>query len=97
MYKIQQEWVLLCYIVKNKWTVAQVNLLMNNYGKLKDEEISEMTGKTLKAIRRKRAEMGLKKQSGRGICAKLVNIKLPADGENNNSSTDVGSSGQSLI
>lgn len=55
------------YQEKPRWTARQVNFLNENWDKMSDEQISEVLGKTLKSIRRKRERMQLKKASGRGV------------------------------
>jgi hypothetical protein len=55
------------YQTKPRWTARQVNFLCENWDKMSDEQISEVLGKTLKSIRRKRERLQLKKASGRGV------------------------------
>ncbi len=56
------------------WENVEVDFIKANAHKMKDKEIvveiSKMRRKpiSLTAVRKKRAEMGLKKMSGRGIC-----------------------------
>lgn len=55
------------YKEKRRWTARQVNFLVLNWDIMKDEEIAEALGKTVKSVRRKRERMELRKDSGRGI------------------------------
>lgn len=55
------------YIRRARWTARQQNFLNENWDKMSDEKISEILGKTLKSVRRKRERLLLKKASGRGI------------------------------
>lgn len=55
------------YNKKPRWTHAQNTMLKKLFAELSDEEIADKLGRTLKAIRRKRARMQLIKASGRGI------------------------------
>lgn len=59
------------YRVKARWTKKQLAFLEENAYKLSDEKMAEMLGRTLKAVRRKRQDMELKKASGRGKVAKF--------------------------
>lgn len=49
------------YQEKNRWTVKQEAYLKANYQLKSDQELSDIIGRSLKSIRRKRAEMGLTK------------------------------------
>ena len=53
------------YTMKPRWTAKETNFLVENYLRLKDEEIAAALGKTLKSVRRKRENMLLIKPSGR--------------------------------
>lgn len=55
------------YQEKRRWTAKQVNFLIENWDTLRDEEIAQTIGKTLKSVRRKRERMLLRKDLGRGI------------------------------
>lgn len=57
----------MAYRPKYRWTAKQVEFLTLNYATMKDETVAEHLGKTLKSIRRKRENLGLKKSCGRGI------------------------------
>lgn len=56
------------YKRKPRWTHTQTQFLKDHYDVLKDEQIARMLGKTLKSIRKKRENMGIVKECGRGIC-----------------------------
>lgn len=60
------------YRAKPRWSARQENFIRENYEKIPDEQIATTLGRTLKSVRRKRERMLLKKESGRGICAKYV-------------------------
>jgi hypothetical protein len=70
------------YNKKNRWTEAQLMFLRDNHEKLKDEQIAEILGRTLKAVRLKRARLLLKKASGRSLCESLAAYKARV-GQNN--------------
>jgi hypothetical protein len=53
------------YRAKPRWTARQEAYVIENYGKMKDEEIANILGKTVKSIRRKRERLHLKKSGGR--------------------------------
>lgn len=60
----------MAYQAKPRWTQRQINFLRDNAFTMKDEDIAEVLGKTLKSIRRRRERLGMAKVSGRGIVAK---------------------------
>lgn len=55
------------YRRKTRWSQKQTAFLIENAYKLTDEEISSVIGKTLKAIRRKRQNLGIVKACGRSF------------------------------
>lgn len=57
------------YRTKPRWTQKQLNFLVDNWHKMKDEDIATALGRTLKSVRKKREYMELKKKNGRGIVA----------------------------
>lgn len=57
------------YRTKPRWTQKQVNFLIENWDKMKDEDIAASLGRSLKSVRKKREYMELKKKNGRGIVA----------------------------
>lgn len=61
------------YRSKPRWTKAQLDYIRNNYATMKDEEMAFHLGKSLKAVRRQRENIKLKKVHGRGLVG-------PADG-----------------
>ena len=63
------KWKRTMYVKKERWSSRQVNFLIENWDTMSDEKISEVLGKTLKSVRRKRERLELKKASGRGIVA----------------------------
>ena len=58
------------YKPKPRWTKNQEIFLTENFYKLKDEELAQILGRSLKAVRRKREEMTLAKLNGRGLVGK---------------------------
>lgn len=70
------------YNPKPRWTARQTNFLIENWDRLKDDEIAEVLGKTQKSIRRKRERLELKKGFGRGIVIRHSNQQRNAS-ENN--------------
>lgn len=54
------------YKAKPRWTYTQTEYLRSNCDRMKDEAIAKVLNKTLKAVRRKRQELGLAKEEGRG-------------------------------
>ena len=54
------------YKAKPRWTYTQTEYLRSNCDRMKDEAIARVLNKTLKAVRRKRQELGLAKEEGRG-------------------------------
>lgn len=54
------------YKAKPRWTYTQTEYLRSNCDRMKDEDIARVLNKTLKAVRRKRQELGLAKEEGRG-------------------------------
>lgn len=65
----------MAYIRRAKWTAKQVNFLNENWDTMSDERMSEVLGKTLKSVRRKRERMLLKKAHGRGIVRAFTDSK----------------------
>jgi hypothetical protein len=63
------------YQRKNRWTESQIMFLKDNHEKMKDEQIAEVLGRTLKAVRLKRARLNLPKASGRSLCESLSSYK----------------------
>ena len=55
------------YKTKPRWTARQVNFLIENAYSMKDQQIADVLGKTLKSVRRKRERYGMKKGHGRGL------------------------------
>lgn len=55
------------YNPRPRWTARQLNYLMDNWDTMKDEDIANTLGRSLKSVRRKRERLALKKASGRGI------------------------------
>jgi hypothetical protein len=55
------------YKRKSRWTYVQIEYLKNNCDTMRDEDIAKSLGKTLKAIRRKRQDLGLAKLEGRSL------------------------------
>ncbi len=57
-----------------KWTDAEKKYIRDNAHRLKDVELAEHISKSsgrhvsLQAVRKMRQKLGVKKQSGRGIC-----------------------------
>ena len=54
------------YAEKARWTAKQVNFLVNNWDTMKDQAIADVLGRSLKSVRRKREELELHKQEGKG-------------------------------
>ena len=63
------------YKSKPRWTHAQEQFLLDNYGTMKDEDIAVALGRSLKSVRRKREQEELIKLSGRGIVGKREDKK----------------------
>lgn len=61
---------MMAYQAKPRWTARQINFLIENAYTMKDEDIAEVLGKTLKSIRRRRERLGMAKVSGRGLVAR---------------------------
>ena len=57
------------YTPKPRWSQRQKAFLIDNYANMKDEQIAQHIGRSIKSVRRMRERLGLKKMSGRGICA----------------------------
>lgn len=56
------------YKKKNRWTYKQEQFIMNNYHEMKDEEMANALGRTLKSVRHKRQRLELEKISaGKGV------------------------------
>ena len=58
------------YNIKSRWSKSQVEFLEAHCYELSDEQLAAHLGRSLKATRRKRERLLLKKKSGRGIVAK---------------------------
>lgn len=56
------------YEPRPRWTARQMEFLLANWPTMKDEEIADALGKTLKSVRRRRERLELKKLHGRGVC-----------------------------
>ena len=53
-------------LVKKRWTESQKQFLKNECGTMKDFDVSQSLGRSLKSIREMRRRLGLIKLSGRG-------------------------------
>jgi hypothetical protein len=52
---------------KARWKEEEKFFLMQNAGNMKDSDIADRLGKTVKSIREMRRRMGILKKPGRGI------------------------------
>ena len=64
--------IMAAYQARPRWTARQLNYLVENWDTMKDEDIANTLGRTLKSVRRKRERLELKKACGRGIVAKAT-------------------------
>lgn len=55
------------YIEKSRWTADQSNFIRANYERMSDDQISMILGRTKKSVRRKRENMGLRKEMGKVV------------------------------
>lgn len=62
-------------VKKKYWTIDETEFLIENAGILLDKELAEKLKKSLKAVRRKRENLGLVKVNGRSRCD-LINQAL---------------------
>lgn len=67
------------YRSKPRWTWTQEQYLLKNAGTMHDIDIAQALGKTLKSIRRKREELGVRKVQGRGKCEVIDLTRLRAE------------------
>ena len=65
-----------------KWSLHQENVILELAAKETDEAIAAKLGVTKNAVKRKRQELGIAKQRGRGVC-KLVAPKGLTDEDTN--------------
>lgn len=65
------------YLEKPRWTANQENFIRENWDKMKDYEIAEVIGRSLKSIRRKRERMLLPKPEGRPKSKPITESPLP--------------------
>ncbi len=67
------------YKMKLRWSSKQTAFMTEHYEKLTDEQISELLGRTLKSVRRKRERMLLKKKMGRWSEDSKISYESPAE------------------
>lgn len=62
------------YVEKPRWTAQQSNFIRANYQNMSDEQIGMVLGRTKKSVRRKRENMGLKKEMGKVVYGSISEI-----------------------
>ena len=79
------------YKRKIRWTAKQEMFILNNYKKMKDCQMAEILGRSLKSVRHKRQRLELEKMSyGKGVV--MTPDQVASHGNNKENSSNENSS-----